>query len=137
MNHCNNIHVSGIDAGFNPSPMVVGKVKSFTPDGEWFEFEIDEDEDCGLELGKPPIHISHDIMPFFMIPNDPDLRQDFFLDTMELVRPGFLRVRQLVDWVKNKMAWYMHSVKIGDEFIIPRFGYAHVFMGGNIPAMLY
>ncbi len=136
LQRCNNIHISGIDAGFNPSPMVVGKIKSFTPDGEWFEFEVDEDEDCGLEVGVPLENIPHGIA-FFMLPNNPDLRQDFFLTSMELVRPGLLRVRQLVDWVKNKIQWYMHGVKIGDEFVIPRWGYGQVLMGGRIPSMSY
>lgn len=134
MERCNNVHVSGIDVGFNPSPMVFGKIKSFTPDGEWFDIEVDKDDDCGLKVGEPINEIPNGIA-FFMVPNDPDIRLDYFLDKIELVEPGLLRVHQVI--LRNKFDWYMHCVNVGDEFIIPRWQYGQVLMGGKIPAMSY
>ena len=132
VSHSENIHISGLDIGFNPSPMITGTLTSFTEDGEWFDFEVDQEEDCNLPLGEV-VYPDQGII-YFMVPNNPDLRQDFFVDTVQLVEKGHLRCHQNVKLVPNKISWYMHSIKVGDEFIIPRVGFGQTLNGGRIPA---
>ncbi len=121
-----NIFFAGIELGFDPSPMFNGKIERFTKDGRTFDFIIDEDETCGFENGEssytPPYGSA-----FFMIPNDRNLRQDFFIEKMELISPGHLRVTQNVEMIANKIQWYMEPVKNGDPYILPRVGISHRF----------
>ncbi len=126
MNKCENVSFAGIELGFDPSPMFNGTIEHFTKDGRTFDFLIDENETCGFEDGATsytPPHRS----AFFMIPNDRNLRQDFFIEKMELVSPGHLRVTQNVEMIANKIQWYMEPVKNGDPYILPRVGISHRF----------
>lgn len=124
--HCNHVLLAGIELFFDPSPMFYGTIESFTKDGRTFDFRIDPDERCGFADGEnshtPPYGSA-----FFMIPDDPDLRQDFFIEKMELLEPGLLRITQNIEMVKNKIQWYMEPVKVGDPYIIPRVGLSHRF----------
>ncbi len=126
INKSENIFFAGIELGFDPSPMFNGRIERFTKDGRTFDFLIDEDELCGFENGEtsytPPYQSA-----FFMIPNDRNLRQDFFIEKMELISPGHLRITQNVEMIANKIQWYMEPVKNGDPYILPRVGISHRF----------
>lgn len=126
INRCEQIIFAGIELGFDPSPMFNGRIEHFTRDGRTFDFRIDEDETCGFAAGEteytPPYGSA-----FFMIPNDRNLRQDFFIEKMELIAPGHLRVTQNVEMIADRIQAYMAPVKVGDPYILPRVGLAHRF----------
>ena len=126
MEHCKNVTVAGIDFGFNPSPMFIGKIERFEKDGTVFDFAIDPEEDCGFPEGTT-IYELPKWSPFFMVPDDPDRRQDFFITKMELLSPGHLRIYQDVDMVRERIKWYMEPIRNGDVFVLPRIGLAHRF----------
>ncbi len=126
INQSEQISFFGIELGFDPSPMFNGRIERFTKDGRTFDFLIDEEERCGFtgdETSYTPPYGS----AFFMIPNDRNLRQDFFIEKMELLSPGHLRITQNVEMIANKIQWYMEPVKNGDPYILPRVGISHRF----------